>query len=509
MNKLLPYIFLFCFSPCFSQTLATQPNAVEAVLKKAGKNRPELEKAISYFQKSKDPLKLKAIQFLVSNMDIHFSQDYYWADSTGKRIAFNELQYPNLAESVHAFNELKSSVRGIHPVSFSYRDLDTIKADFLIENVERAFTAWKQSPTKNIPFNYFCEYILPYRVTTEPLQNWRPLYQEQFKWIADSAAKGGFLTAMGYASEDYKSWFTSSWGTEQGKEPLPNQGPLQLLFRKKGLCQDIAGLEVFTLRSQGIPSSFNFIPQWATTASRHFLNTVFDPQMQAIPLDVSRTPALDNKLQREPSKVFRVTYSKQPATLASFHDGQNIPNGFMRMQNYIDITKDYWPVADVNCKLFPTSITPQVAYACVFSGGQWRPVWWGKTLNRSVNFSAMCKGAVFMPAYYKNGRLMPAGYPVASGYNNQQVLQPDTLNKRTITIYEQEKYLVLRPGKRYKLLYWDNNWKAAGEKTAEEDALSLVFDNVPANALYLLVPEYSQKMERPFMITPDGKRVWW
>jgi hypothetical protein len=32
---------------------------------------------------------------------------------------------------------------------------------------------------------------------------------------------------------------------------------------------------------------------------------------------------------------------------------------------------------------------------------------------------------------------------------------------------------------------------------------------VPANALLLLIPEYSQRKERPFIMLDNGERVWW
>ena len=76
------------------------PINVETVLQKTKTNRPELEKALNYFYKGKDLLKIKAINFLIANMDIHTSYNYYWADSLGKRISFNELDFPDFDSSI-------------------------------------------------------------------------------------------------------------------------------------------------------------------------------------------------------------------------------------------------------------------------------------------------------------------------------------------------------------------------------------------------------------------------
>jgi hypothetical protein len=47
-----------------------------------------------------------------------------------------------------------------------------------------------------------------------------------------------------------------------------------------------------------------------------------------------------------------------------------------------------------------------------------------------------------------------------------------------------------------------------GERTAVDGVQSLVFENVPKNALLLLIPEYSQGKERPFIITDNQERIW-
>jgi len=121
----------------------------------------------------------------------------------------------------------------------------------------------------------------------------------------------------------------------------------------------------------------------------------------------------------------------------------------------------------------------------------------------------MSKGVVYLPIYYSNGKVTPAGYPIAEGYQHELVLEPDTIHRQVVTIENQDKYLFLQSGKKYKLLYWNNKWKSLGTKTAMQGSTSLLFDNVPKNALLLLIPEYSKGLERPFMITDEGKRIWW
>ncbi|MCS3023059.1 hypothetical protein NXW75_02075 [Bacteroides xylanisolvens] len=53
----------------------------------------------------------------------------------------------------------------------------------------------------------------------------------------------------------------------------------------------------------------------------------------------------------------------------------------------------------------------RITYAYVFNYGDWKPAWWGKTNGDSVTFADMPVGAVFLPAYYRNGWMIPAGFP--------------------------------------------------------------------------------------------------
>jgi hypothetical protein len=442
-------------------------------------------------------------------MDIQYSADYYWKDITGKRVAFNEFEYPDFASAVSALDTLKKRKGGLYAVDTIYEDIKTLRGQYLIDNIENAFKEWKASVAGNIPFNDFCEYILPYRATVEPVQNWRSAYNAKYKWISDSLKDKPFETVLAYAGIDYKDWFTFTYGKEVRYEPLPRLGPMHLLFRKKGACEDVAALEVFSFRSQGIPVSYNIIPLWGTSVGAHFLNTAFDPKMKPVRLDVTTPEVVNHELPREPAKVIRLTYSKQPGTLAAFEKEENIPPGFLQTVNYIDITNEYWPTAAISFDLFPDSRAPAIVYACMFSGGVWQPIWWGKAGNDSVKFTSMPRGTVILPAYYIHGSLKPAGFPKVNGFNNELLLKPDSANKRTVTIVEQERYLIFRPGKKYQLYYWDNDWKSVGTQTAADNAKELVFENVPKNALLLLIPEYSEGKERPFIITDDNKRYWW
>lgn len=136
-------ILIFLFIACHAGVRAQYPPGVQTALKMAGANKAELLKALDHFYESGDSLKIQSINFLITYMPLHNSHSYYWADGNGKRIPFNELDYSSFNEVVEAVNALKNKFNGLNPVAYSYRDLDSINADYLIENIELACEKWK------------------------------------------------------------------------------------------------------------------------------------------------------------------------------------------------------------------------------------------------------------------------------------------------------------------------------------------------------------------------------
>ncbi|MBP6411572.1 MAG: hypothetical protein KA313_10770, partial [Pseudarcicella sp.] len=70
---------------------------------------------IAYCNKTGDSLKLKAIYFLIANMDIHYTSDYYWVNNEGKKIEFDELDYPDFDKASKVFDSLKVKNPGLKP----------------------------------------------------------------------------------------------------------------------------------------------------------------------------------------------------------------------------------------------------------------------------------------------------------------------------------------------------------------------------------------------------------
>ena len=150
---------------------------IEDTLVFAGDNRVELERVLNYYKDRGDTLKWKAARFLIANMKDKF--------------AYNVPELDNIRQAmidVKTKNAIEKRWK-----NFPYRslpkvyDAQVITADYLMENIELAFEAWRRYEWgKYYSFDDFCEYLLPYRIGDEPLEKWRGEYRDYCVPLLDS-----------------------------------------------------------------------------------------------------------------------------------------------------------------------------------------------------------------------------------------------------------------------------------------------------------------------------------
>ena len=187
------------------------PPDVRDALDQAGENRAELEQALEYFSSWEDTLKLKAAYFLIGNMAGHGYAVFGLFDSSGNRLDFDATIYKDYDEVVRAADSLEL----LHgEIDFTkdtlIYDLQSIKSDFLINQIDFAFRAWRTKPwAGSLLFKDFLEYVLPYRGSNEPLEPWREYFFEKYKTL-DTLVDGPSdpVAVAAFINDDVKSFFT-------------------------------------------------------------------------------------------------------------------------------------------------------------------------------------------------------------------------------------------------------------------------------------------------------------
>ncbi len=517
-NTLLLLLVLFLLS---CQRGTRVPENVEKVLAKAGRNRVELEKVIRHYSNPEDSLKLQAAYFLIGNMEQQYYSHFIVVDSNKSDLHFNVLDYPDYRAMVAAWDSIEAERGEIYNWrDTTIYDYETISADYLITNIDLAFKVWREFPwARHINFEQFCEYILPYRGSNEPLEDWRTFFYNKYQWVRDSVTHADDpVEAAILINNDIRSWFKFD---PRFYRQSTDQGLNEMLTNKMGRCEDMTNLAIYAMRAMGIPVMSDFTPYWAKTGNNHAWNAIINKEGKVIIFMGGESNPGEYRLNQAKAKVYRKTFARQPESLAAIKPKWEKAPPYINRNNIVDVTRDYVPVADVKLTLqkeVPDST--HFAYICVFNTGEWRAIHWSKILDgNEANFTDMGLDIAYLPAFYVHEKIVPAGQPFILTRNGEiNFLIADSTNPKTIRLIsttqrvtrnatDNIKKAFFKPGLTYELFYWDDGWKSLGKKKAGQGAL--VFERVPANALYWLVAENSRKDERIFTIDADGRQVWW
>ena len=420
----------------FFNSCSHYPKNVECALKLAGDNRKELEMVLNHYrQHPEDSLKLKAAEFLIANMPGKYSEDNKPIEIYQPLFEEWAVMYEHrdkIADKFITFDSLvnKYKVASAKKVLF---DVHFIKADYLINNIERSFEVWTSTPWgKNVPFDAFCEEILPYRIGTEPLENWRDKVLEKYKFVFDSLRIEGVdaVTACATMIDVMGRYFYP--GIDGHRLPQPSFSMIDK-FRTGG-CPEMLALSVFTMRALGIPVTIDETPQWPHRSKGHGWNTVRDKNGKHIVFYFMETkPGEEHMPGYKRAKVFRKMYGKQPGTLISRNPSEQIP-GYFKNPSISDISSESFSATDVSFSGKQLKGKSDYVYLSVFNNKNWIPIQWAER-DDSIIFYAMGKDIVYLPVYYNRFRLHPSGQPfLLTKEGDIQHLTADTIRRQTLKL---------------------------------------------------------------------------
>jgi len=495
------------------------PKDVSRVLDSAKENRNELEKVITYYKDLNDTTKLNAAYFLIENMDGQCYSITKIVDTSGNNVDFNVLDYPNYSTMVAGWDSIENKIGSIDfKRDTLIYDVNYITADYLIENIDMAFIAWKKPWAAHLTFDQFCEYLLPYRSSNEPIESWRRQLFDRYNWIKDSMSDVTNPTeACALINNELKSWFCFDPRFYHHPTDL---GLSEMLEFKKGRCEDMTNLAIYAMRSQGVPVMSDYTPAWPNTGNNHAWNATLTKNNEVVIFMGGESNPYDYKLNNKKAKVYRKTFGRQKNSLALTAPKYEKLPGWLRSSHYVDVTNDYISTTDVVLNLQrkkPDSVN--YAYLYVFNSGDWKAMHWGKIEGDSVTFTDMGQGIAYLPCYYKNGKIIPAGNQfilkedgsisenVADTTKTSEVKLYSTTRKVTRKATDEIEKASFKDGAEYELFYWNDEWIKIDSKNAVKDK-PLHFDNVPNNALLWLVEKDSRKEERIFTVV-DGDVKWW
>lgn len=415
------------------------PDKIKKALDSAGANRKEIEKALDYFIKQGDSLKLEAIYFLVERMPGKYSiappeaGNPFHAAIVANPVSEAQAWDPAKSRMGARFDSIRAATGTLLPPKIT-RDIEAVTGDFLIQNVEKAFEAWhKSEKIVNCSFDDFCEYVLPYRIGNEPLTGWRELAFNKFSCLPDSIRDPIELAkAIVQKCGIY-------YNAGMSKYPFfPTFGELDSLHW--GSCDHLAAYLTLSLRAIGIPSAVDVVPAWANRSGGHVWNVVMNKNGRFE--DFGFNADGSNGILYKVPKIYRITYSGSATALRYLNPCWKDVSGQYSM-----------PVSDVVIPR-PALSKGETPFLCIFDNQGWKPVAVPAIANKKeVVFENMArgipfnrntiagyenegKGVVYLPMVFRKGVMRAFSAPVILRENGELcMLTPDYARAAPVTLY--------------------------------------------------------------------------
>jgi len=141
-------------------------------------------------------------------------------------------------------------------------DLTVITEQMFTDNLRCAYEVRATYPwCSEYDEETFLHYVLPMRVSQEPLENWRPYFLENLKPYLSEA------TNLDDAREATGQWIWSLASFQQTQNR--DQGPFETISGGYGRCEELMSLFIDGLRASGIPARHAWTPYWTYQDNNH------------------------------------------------------------------------------------------------------------------------------------------------------------------------------------------------------------------------------------------------
>lgn len=412
---------------------------LDFALSRAGQNRAELEHVLAHYKN--EPEKLEAARFLIRNM---IGKQVLDSNSVRKKqVYFDAFAQYRQTHGLFLYDiqyALYDSIRQSHPhTDVQPRfllDLRTLSAKFLIQYIDQCFQNWERYPwSKGIDRETFLNYILPY--TTDNCYSEQALdyFERKYASLRDTLQTRSYIEVGEAISNDIEAVFLNEWiiftGEYAGLRPMTFRNIASTLM---GTCLEKSTYKIAALRANGIPAVLNIVPCWGNSQYPHswveiigekhsgtlydntqrpfltredikidgmFWRDVYDPRIDNLPSSITV------QYCRTAPKIYRYNYRVQPRSLAMIAR-EEIPPLF-KNPGMEDITDRYVVCEDIEVPLWESTHPGKYVYLCCYDVMGWNPVSWSQPQNGKARFPKMGINMLYLPAYYIEGRIEPAG----------------------------------------------------------------------------------------------------
>ena len=369
-------------------------------------------------------------------------------------------------------------------------DSEVVDADYLAENIEYAFMAWELPWARDLSFEDFCRYLLPYKMGNEAPERWRAAVWEEFAWVRErSDASTDATEVCRWIDDDVNSWYTVNLDYNYPADA----GYLKAKEIRQGTCQGASLMVLYPLRALGVAATYDYVPHWGNRNGRHNWNALYDHGYLRTFNGPDRNPG-EHKVEfigvgrmyfRRP-KIYRKDYLSGGA---------------------VDVTAEYVPAVDIFVPI--RGARKGSVHLTVFDNANWRSVCEGKRSGGRAEFDSMVREIAYLPVVTEDGRGRPFGPPlIVDRRGRVRTFRPGLRRHRVALTakYPEDESNRIFPGEHYELFYWGGRWKSLGMQTAADTVL--VYDRVPRGAL-LWLRNLDKGIQERIFIYEKGRQVWY
>lgn len=457
---------------CFLQE--SKDIRMEQALSMAGENRKELEKVFEHYKD--DTLKSKAVQYLIVNMLFHFSRVEYFLSPEGKQYVPDITNFPDPQAVKKHCDSLQT--KGYTIEKKIIYDIKTLNSDYLIRNIDLAFLVWQKPWAKEVPFDDFCRYILPYRAQTEPISDSRKKLMEHYLPLIDSGqANNSFEACMIINAQ-----FNKTLKYKKTESPLyPTID--ETLRSGIGQCEALCNLGTQVMRALGIPVAVQIATWTKLDLGHNWCAVLYDGEFYDFSPAYDQPDAYKQRLTTQknlkPAKIYRSLFDPEFKEIDVKDDGYitNLKSPLLR-----DVTTE-GGYATVNLQVETNKAMPSpkaLIYLCVYNYYEWVPIAIGVRSDSVCEFKEVVGNNIFMVA------------EATDAYSLRYITEPFILRKNgTIhkfipnTAVKVSQHLLREQNKLPKeLLYWDTQTDQF--KLIDCDSINeqmQFYSQIPENAL--------------------------
>lgn len=408
------------------------------------------ERTVAYYKQSGEYQKVLAAEFLCDNAQWHYGIGRHLSRPL-KKTYKDFLSCPEINKD-SVFQSYLDLYNVYIEESDTVWDVDAVSLDYLKENIDLAFDSWDKPWSKNVAFEDFCSYILPYRNGDEELSQWRKFFKERYESsIMDSVSDPSSLPqVVNYLMRRIRN--DVEYGGSMGlfcSDMLTPEDMLQLHWME---CLGCAHFTTLAMRACGVPCATIKI-NWRFTEIPHY--SVFFPKSgsneRAFRLTVGDTLIYmgEPKDSMASYSTWMYSYESNNELEALSLDSESDTNYWFPITRQ-DITHIISKTYDISMPVTEAMKGHKYAYLCRFNQWRWKPVRVGRVEKDSIRFPGTT-----VRQWYRLGVM--DGDSIRTFGDTFTVLGPqiaDSLKNSVADTYTMRNYNCSGDSVLYKLVYY-------------------------------------------------------